>query len=606
MRTPDARPLLVLLLAGAALAGCAPSPTDATAVLDSAELLLGEERPDRESIGQSVSLPDRWYLARRRQATQGWYRFEVEARPSRGPLGLLAHGARLNAEFFFNGESLGRVGRFEPPIARSPGLPLYFHIPDALVRPGTNTVEVRLATTPGFPGRLDPIWVGPRAELQPAFARLSLVQVQLPRLGQLASLLLALGVLAQALTHRPDRSANLLLGSAAAAMAIAGTSYVVSEIPVPSRLWEWFGGCAVLWASLLLVLSAHRFLELERAALERRLLATYVAASAALAAVPYLWAFGVWVLWLLVAIGVYVYLIWILVRGARCGQLHPSVPIVAFLAIAPWMDVFRLGLAGTALLATALALVWFVVSRTFLRLRLTEDVNRELEQRVAEREEEVRQSYERLRVLERAQAVAKERERLMRDMHDGTGGQLTSALALARIPDGDRDTLVGILQEALDDLRLTIESLDPAARDLPSVLGIMRATLERRLVSSGLRLVWQVGEAGAELPLGSEAALHVIRIVQEAVTNTIKHAAAEKVTILTGAEPSGALVVEVRDDGRGTRELTGGRGVGNMRERAAAMGGSVEVCGGSEGTLVRLVIPPHVWAAQSSERTSPS
>jgi len=247
--------------------------------------------------------------------------------------------------------------------------------------------------------------------------------------------------------------------------------------------------------------------------------------------------------------------------------------------------------ARGALFAMA-ALAWLTLIRSYRRLRDAERVQRVLEDKVAEREEEVRRSYDKLRELERTSAIAQERERLMRDMHDGTGGQLVSALAAARGVGPGGAQVVEILQEALDDLRLTIESLDPAARDLPSLLGMMRATLERRVAPAGLRLVWQVGEAGAERALESEDALHLVRIVQEAVTNCIKHAGGAKVTIRTRTDEAGGVVVEICDDGRGASDLAGGRGVGNMRSRAAAMGGGLELHASAEGgTAVLLRLP---------------
>ena len=594
---------LLLLLLLLALGGCAPNPPGSALVLDTAELFLGAERPGASAVGERVELPDRWFLERRRRATHGWYRMAFERPPGEGPLAVLALQARLNAEFFVNGRPVGRIGSFGPPVARNPGHPFVYALPDSLLSAGRNTLEVHLATTEGFPGRFDPVWVGPADDLAAAHDRLRLLRTLPARLANFAAVLLAALLLAQAATRRHDRAVNALLGAAAACIAVVGATAWTYEIPLPSRLWEWLVGAASQWAALLLVLAAHRYLKLARPRLERSLLFGYTAATAILGWVPHLWLVGVWVVWGVVSAGLYVYLLFMLVRGARSGRVHPSVPIVTFFAVLPFV-----GRAGVGFLGAALALLWFVVARNFQQLRETEDLNRELEARVAEREEQVQRSYERLRELERARAVAVERERITRDMHDGTGGHLTSALALARSGEGDRDALVGILQEALDDLRLTIESLDPGARDLPSVVGMLRGTLERRLSSNGVRLVWRVGEAGAERPLASDRAMHVMRIVQESVTNAIKHAQASEVTIRTGESDAGDLLVEVRDDGCGAEELAGGRGIDNMRERAAGLGGRVELHSGAEGTVVRLHLPPPPPddPAQSSERTIPS
>lgn len=573
----------VCVVIGLALSACTPTPPDGAVQIESAYLVLGKARPEGAMVGgRRVGLPDYWTYPRRRVGTEGWYRMKVELEKPTRPLGLMLLGARLNVEVFWNGTSLGRVGRFEEPIARNPRTPLYYRVLDVLVRKGSNEITVHLATTPGFPGYLEPIWLAPDEDLQPVFARAQLIESQGSRSALFLAWLLALLLFGEALFRRPDRMANFYLGCVAMAMGLSGAGYFVTETPIPSRAWEWGIGCLTHWASVLLVLSAHRFLGISRPSLERWLVGVFVAMSVVFATVPETLALTVWMAWLTGTVGIYLYLLLLLVRGVRRGELNPAVPIVAFLAMAPWV-----GRTTQGVMFAVAALAWFLLARTYRRLRQTA----ELQVLVAAREKQVKESYDKLRELERGRVVAKERERLMRDMHDGTGGQLASALAVARSK-GSPEAVAAILQEALDDLRLTIESLDPGARDVPSVLGMMRATLGRRLEPAGLRLVWRVGEAGGDVDLEPEEALHLIRIVQEAVTNTIKHARAEKVTIATRPRDGGGFVVEVRDDGcGGSAHLDGGRGLGNMRSRAEAMGGRVELTASDEGTTVTLFVP---------------
>lgn len=575
------------VLLAASVAGCSIEPPTSATRVESAYLTLGANRPTGVRFGgQQVGLPDRWPAIRRRRATEGWYRMEVDLARTGEPVGVLVTRARLNSEVFFNGTSLGRTGSFEPPITRTPAVPLYFSVPDVLVREGRNEIAIHLATTLGFPGSLHPLWVGPDSALRPVYEREYLVNAQAPRAGLILAWVIATILLGEALSNRGDRQAAFFLGGAALLMTFSGTGYLVSDNPIPSRLWEWLVGCSTHWASFLLVLSTHRFLELSRPRLERTFFVGFLAASALFAAVPYAWAFAVWVMWFAGTVAVFAYLLVLLVRGVRRGQLHPSVPIVAVLAVSPWV-----GMAARGILFAAAAGCWLVLARTYRRMRATEALNRELAVRVAERERDLRESYDRLGELERARVIGQERERLMRDMHDGTGGQLASALAMARSSRAERENIADILQETLDDLRLTIESLDPEARDVSAVLGMMRASLERRLLPAGTRLVWRVGDAGSNLALGSENALHLIRIVQEAVTNTIKHAAASEVTIETQPGPNGGVVVRVRDDGSGSGDAAeggSGRGLGNMRSRAATMGGRLCVESNAEGTSVIL------------------
>jgi signal transduction histidine kinase len=191
--------------------------------------------------------------------------------------------------------------------------------------------------------------------------------------------------------------------------------------------------------------------------------------------------------------------------------------------------------------------------------------------------------------------VAGERERIMQDVHDGVGGQLVSALAMV---EGGRslDAVGDVLRGALEDLRLVIDSLDPTEYDLLAVLGAVRARLEPRLGRHGVQMRWEVREVAPLPGFGPEMALQVMRVVQEAVTNVVKHAAARTITVRTGdaAENGGhpGVFVEIRDDGRGYRsDAPRGRGIASMERRAQRLSGRLVVVGTASGTVVRLWIP---------------
>ncbi len=129
-----------------------------------------------------------------------------------------------------------------------------------------------------------------------------------------------------------------------------------------------------------------------------------------------------------------------------------------------------------------------------------------------------------------------------------------------------------------------------------AALASIRARMEPRLARHGLRFDWRVTDVPRMAGFGPERVLQVLRIVQEAVTNVLKHAGATTITISTGTAPDVAgrpgVVIEIRDDGRG---LDGGhrqgRGLPNMRRRADALGGTVTIDGSPAGTAVRLWLP---------------
>ena len=148
--------------------------------------------------------------------------------------------------------------------------------------------------------------------------------------------------------------------------------------------------------------------------------------------------------------------------------------------------------------------------------------------------------------------------------------------ALTAIKHASRDALVDV-QSVLDSLRRTGE----AAPRAPA-LGLRDVEeLVRRAEATGLVVDVRVGEAPPALPRGVDAAGY--RIVQEALTNVVRHADATRVSVRIGKE-DGDLVIEVEDDGAGRPDVSGGGGSGirGMTERAAALGGQL-TAGRSEG-----------------------
>ena len=203
-------------------------------------------------------------------------------------------------------------------------------------------------------------------------------------------------------------------------------------------------------------------------------------------------------------------------------------------------------------------------------LNAAELLNVDLEALVQERTAELQAQFQRVRELERREAIATERERLMRDMHDGVGGHLVSMLAMIEADRRRPGELADVVREALDDMRLMIDSLEPVDDDLNAVLAIFRDRLAPRLRASGVTLHWDVELLPPLAALTPARVLHLLRILQEAVTNALRHGQAG--TLWIGAAASGGEVhIVVRDDGSGfdPGEAFGGRGLKNMRRRAA-------------------------------------
>lgn len=233
-------------------------------------------------------------------------------------------------------------------------------------------------------------------------------------------------------------------------------------------------------------------------------------------------------------------------------------------------------------------------------LNRAELANEELERNIAAKSRELEQSYALLRESERASARAQERARFNREIHDGLGAQLITALRGVERGALDKAQVAQTLQEGLDELRLLMDSSD-LGQSLHDALVAWRNRWDPRLQALDMALHWSVDPALDGLELGSDATLQIMRVLQEAVTNAVKHAQAGSVTVRAWLNPGEAssLVLEVRDDGKGlSGPATGhhGRGLGNMHQRAERLGAELVVDNAPmpwTGTLVRLHLPLH-------------
>jgi len=146
-----------------------------------------------------------------------------------------------------------------------------------------------------------------------------------------------------------------------------------------------------------------------------------------------------------------------------------------------------------------------------------------------------------------------------------------------------------IAQSALDNVRALSQTLHPSILDelgLESAIDAYLATVERQL---GLTVAYT--RTGPPIAIDPAAGIHVYRVLQEALTNIARHADvhAAEVRLLTDAQ---RLELVVQDAGRGmVAEATHGVGLVGMRERAALVGGTLDVSSSTAGTTLRLSIP---------------
>jgi len=226
------------------------------------------------------------------------------------------------------------------------------------------------------------------------------------------------------------------------------------------------------------------------------------------------------------------------------------------------------------LFAIVMAIVW---RRYVGAIAQVEQLNADLESRLAVREAQLTSSHEQLRALERQQTLAAERQRLMQDMHDGIGSSLISALRMVERGQASTADTALVLKDCIDDLKLAIDSLDTTDADLLALLAAVRFRLAPRLKAAGIALTWSVQDLPPLPWLDPQNALHVLRILQEVLTNILKHSGARSIDVAT-AHIGGELLVRIRDDGQAfvpapvAARPGAGKGLSNVRSRCAALG----------------------------------
>jgi signal transduction histidine kinase len=186
---------------------------------------------------------------------------------------------------------------------------------------------------------------------------------------------------------------------------------------------------------------------------------------------------------------------------------------------------------------------------------------------------------------EARRAVSEEQARIARELHDVIAHSVSVIVVQAAAADD-------VFDERPDQARAALRSIEHAGRDamgeLRRLLGAVQAAdpsgpqpgldrldeLAAPLRAGGLDVV--VRREGEPAPLPAGVDLSAYRIVQEALTNTLRHARATSAEVLVTYEDD-AVEVDVRDDGRAAADGSGGgRGLVGMRERAALVGGTLE------------------------------
>jgi signal transduction histidine kinase len=554
---------------------------------------------------QIVNLPDSWNKQSRSFKVIGWYRLTVNLdsaiTTSPVPVSLYIPRAANNIAVFLNGSLLGVSGNIEQQET-SWNIAQYFVVPKGLLRSGANEIMVRLHPV-GF-GRagLSTVYIGAEAPIRHMWERRYFAQNTIPKF--ITTVVFLSGLLAVWIWVKRRAEAMFGLYALMCFVAVIRTAhYFIRDYSSP------LANLAIPTLGILTALQlsfALRFSNDKSPRFERAVWIFTGITTIALFFVPEQW-YGHATTWYNNSLGfIGIAILWVLVRKlSRNFSIENLLMLFALIANAAFgihdlcnylgmLGFDRLYLLPMGLPLFVAAVAALLVSRFVGTLNNYETLNTQLADRVHEREQQLAASFEQVRSLDQQRATAEERQRLMRDMHDGIGSHLMSTLALARMGTLTAKQMSEVLTDCIDELKITIDSLEPVESDLLVVLGNLRYRLGPRLNAAGITLEWAVKDLPPLEYLDAENVRSVLRIVQEAFTNTLKHANAKRITLSTSLDyANNSVLVSVADDGLGLAEShANGRGIDNMKSRAAKLGGRLEIVQmESGGTCLNLYLP---------------
>jgi two-component system sensor histidine kinase UhpB len=596
---------LAVLHAGAARAEPAEGCPFA---VQAARAVEGASRPAQG--WEPVSLPDAWIQRWPDHDGTVWYRIDWERGCAGGePTGLGIDGMSMAGEVFINDNLLWRDMSLTEPLSRSWNTPRWWLLPDSTLREGLNTVWVRVVGLSALGPGLGGLRIGPST------------------------------MVAQVQSQRQWRQRSVYVFSAGLSAAVGCLFGVVWCMRRSERAFGWYALMSFTWALYLFTLLAESpWPFAETLALSRVNITVFV--LYVLCFCLFTWRFGgqhlprveraLRGLTLLAAgaallvpqagvapVFLVVWVAFVLIFFANCVQFqwHAWRPrlegrnLQHILLALCWL-VFAVVVVHDLLVVlrhwhgqetwssvtapvTAVVMALLLGGRLAGSMRRIERFNHELEASVAAARAELAQSLAR----EHAQAVEnaklQERMQIAHDLHDGLGGSLVRGMALVEQSGGQlpHGRVLSLLKTLRDDLRQVIDHGSSAGASVPETPVQWAAPLRHRFTrifdEMGVRTEWRIAPQwqGSAEEGGRPSALQCLlltRLVEEALSNVIKHSQAQQVRVECAQPHPGVLVVRVEDDGVGfdvPAVQAAGQSVGmrSMAARAERMGARLTV-----------------------------
>ncbi|WP_418145714.1 ATP-binding protein [Variovorax paradoxus] len=556
-----------------------------------------------------VALPDSW--AARWPGFDGvvWYRLTWDQPAEVTELGLLLQYLNMAGAVSLNGTPIWRDQSLVEPLTRAWNSPRYWLLAPPLLRAGRNTLLVRVSGLSAYQAGLGPVSLGAPAAMQAEYGHERVWRRDLQMLGLAVSAAVSAFFAALWAMRRRETAYGWFALMSVLWLLFGYNQIATSPWPFASNhSWQALNTSLLLLFSVSYAVFALRFCERRMPRLEGLALLVAVA--------------GVLDLWLAGSANLLAHrAVWTLVGGLTIIAVNSAALIHALRhcrspmrSLAPFMALSAATGAHDLLVFTQvidsniyyttmssygllLGMALTQAARFVQSLRRIENFNTELIEEVNTAKAELAATLAQQHALELAHARIGERVNLASDLHDGLGGMLVGSIAtLERKPEKlSAPELLAMLKRLRDDLRLIIEATGQhdGTRAFGELLVPLRHRTSQLLDANGIDCRWQVSNIET-LELPPSQSLDLLRFLQEALTNVLKHSASRRVDVAvtrTGAE----LQLSVRDDGRGFvvdgADKGAGAGLRSLRTRARRLGAELQLQSRPGQTQLALRMP---------------
>lgn len=574
---------------------------------------------------EPVRLPDEW--SQRWPGFDGvvWYRLqwtEPEDRPV-AARALLIEYVTMAGAVYVNGSLIGRDRRLTEPLSRSWNMPRQWVLDAPLLRPGRNEVIVRVSGFAAFQPGVGPVMLGTPTQIAREFDSTLFERRSLQWLG--IGLTLAMGVIFGMLwlLRRAETAYGWFAAFSLAWMPYSYNFIATESWPLSStHAFQRMVTLALLLSIAMFVQFTWSVCQLSMPGLRRVVLGLAALAGIAVLVEPLgLPVVSVRTMGIQTALGMFILssalIMWHAWRTREVEAIALAactlLPIVAgvhdtlvFMQVVPGSRYYVTASSSAMLVGISFVLTWRFVQG----MRLVENFNVELQTRVNDATGRLSDVLGRQHAAQMLQTRLSERLSLVRDLHDGLGMTLSSHIHRLRGDQGAGSTqTLHALEEVSADLRLIMESsaLEPDDT-LVDRLAPLRHRTTRVMEAAGIDCRWELHGLD-DFAMESRRALDLLRLLQEALTNVLRHSGARHVRVFVDAREA-EVTLTVSDDGRGlpagpaSKPASGGLGMASMHARAKRLEGHLHIDSDSTGTLLSLTFPR--TSSRTTDATRPA